>query len=182
VLYSSIVIDQSNILLLLLGGNVAEKSLDKGGVLLGDGLLVGLLCSALLASQDSAVVSGELGVRVKAKSESVVDQRVTSHGVHRCQLGLLSADLRLDLVRVQQTAEVGVGNQRAGQLVVNLAGRVLAVGSVDLVQLLEGRLGPHAETTDVTSGGELEEVETCNVDSLNSGEVSECLEQLGSLS
>jgi len=103
-------------------------------------------------------------------------------GVDGGKLGSLGAELGLDLVRVEETAKIGVGDQRAGKLVVNLAGGVLAVCSVDLVQLLEGRLGPDAETSNVTSGGELEEVKTCHVDSLNSGKVSEGLEQLRSLS
>lgn len=52
-----------------------------------------------------------------------------------------------------------------------LQGRVVAEGAEELVQVLERALGPDAETAELTTGGELEEVESGHVDNFNSGDV-----------
>lgn len=46
-------------------------------------------------------------------------------------------------------------------------------GSEDGVELFESVFSPNAESSDVSSGGKLEEVESGNVDGLNSGNVSQ---------
>lgn len=45
------------------------------------------------------------------------------------------------------------------------------MGSVNVIEFLEGSFGPDAESTDVSSRGELEEVESGDMDGLNSRNV-----------
>lgn len=66
-------------------------------------------------------------------------------------------------------------------MVALLQGRVVAEGAEELVQVLERALGPDAETAELTTGGELEEVESGHVDNFNSGDVSESLDKLSVL-
>jgi len=172
--------------LLLLGGSSGSKVSGEGlgevGVLLVCDLAASRLSCGLLVRGD--VLLGELGgsgVRVKAQSESVVDKRVSSVGVDSGKLGNLASEDSLDFLGVDESAKVGVGNKGSWELVVLLVGRLLVVCSVDLVEGSEGRGGPDAETSDVTSGGKLEEVQSVNVDALDSGKVSECSPQLLSL-
>ena len=61
----------------------------------------------------------------------------------------------------------------ATKLVVPLEGGSLLVGTEDLVEESESSLGPDDESTEVSSGSELEKVEGSDVASLDSGNVSE---------
>jgi len=90
-------------------------------------------------------------------------------------LGAGSLDDRLDLVRVDDAGNVGVLNLGLGKVVVDLGLRALRVGAVDLVELLKGGLGPDDEATEVTTRGELEEVQVLNRGSLNTRDVAEGL-------
>jgi hypothetical protein len=54
-----------------------------------------------------------------------------------------------------------------------LQGSRLVVSAVKLVQLGKCTLGPDAEATDVSSGGELKEVQTVNTDEFDTRNVSE---------
>jgi hypothetical protein len=54
---------------------------------------------------------------------------------------------------------------------VSLLGRLLGVGAVDDVELLEGVLGPDDEAAKVTTRGKLEEVQALNAAELNTGDV-----------
>ena len=47
----------------------------------------------------------------------------------------------------------------------------------DAVELVESSFSPDAESSDVSSGGELEEVESGNMDGFNSGDVSKSSDQ-----
>ena len=85
------------------------------------------------------------------------------------------ADNGLDLVAVDETSDIGVRDLRRGKDVVLLVGRRLVEGTEDLVEEAECTLGPDDETTEVTAGRELEEVEAANVDELDTGEVAERL-------
>jgi len=163
---------------------VGEEGLNKGLVLLGNGLQCGSLLgrqSHLVLANKRSVVSLELGVRVQLAHEALVLQRVSAVSVNLGLLCLLGSQDGLDFVGAEQSVEVGVGDQRAGELVVLLVGRLLLVSSVDAVELLEGVLGPDAESANVASRCKLEEVQTSDIDCLNSGHVSEGLEQLASL-
>jgi len=125
--------------LLLLGGSsgskVSSEGLGEGGVLLVGNLAASRLSCGLLVRDD--VLEGELGsssVRVEAQSESVVGKRVLSVGVDGGELVLLASKHSLDFFGVDESAEVGVGDKRSGELVVLLVGGLLLVCSVDLVE------------------------------------------------
>jgi hypothetical protein len=74
-----------------------------------------------------------------------------------------------------ESGDVGVRDLGGGEEVVLLEGSGLVKGTVNLVEETESSLGPDDESTEVTSGGELEEVESSDVDELDSGNVSESL-------
>jgi len=157
----------------LSGVQVGSEGLDEGSVSLGDLLLLGGVADRLLGESVLLVGALDLGVWVESQSELGVGQRVLSVGVDRGKLVVLQSQDALDLIRVNDSAEIGVGDKRSGELVVVLVGGLLGVCSVDLVEAGESILGPDAETTNVTSGGQLEEVELCDIDALDSWNVSE---------
>ena len=105
------------------------------------------------------------------------------------------ADDGLDLIRVDETGDVGVGDlrrreaddpdvsvmiyhaqQRFYSHVVLLEGGCLVEGTEDLIQEAERTLSPDDETAKVATGRELEKVEAADVDELNTGEVAERLD------
>ena len=77
------------------------------------------------------------------------------------------SDNGLDLVRVDESGDVGRGDLGLGK---DEAGLLL----VDRVEGGHGGLGPDDESTDVTTGSELKEVEGFNGTSLDSWNVLEC--------
>jgi len=128
--------------------------------------LVGILSSSLLVS--SLECSGSLSclsdVRVKLGSESEVSQSVLLDGSNGRRSGLLGSEGRLDFSRVDDSGNIGVGEERSGCV-------------VEFVQLSESISGPENESSDVSSGGELKEVEGFNVDEFNSGKISEGVDE-----
>jgi hypothetical protein len=60
-------------------------------------------------------------------------------------------------------------------LVALLLARLLAEGTKDLVEGLEGTLGPDDEAADVTTGGQLKQVQSANRGKLHTGDVAEGL-------
>lgn len=119
-------------------------------------------------------------VRVEAQHDLLVAQRVLLLDVGTLGNGttLGGAQDALDFGAVDQTGEIGVGNQVGGQEEVLLQLGGLGGGAVDVVEGLEGGGGPDDETTEVTTGGELEEVEGVDVASLAAGHVAEALNEL----
>lgn len=101
-------------------------------------------------------------------------------------------DNRLDFVAVDEASDVGVGDLGSGQTaqisasipyaslehlhVILLERRGLVEGTEDLVESSECALSPDNETAEVTTGSELEEVQSPNIDELNTGEVAESLD------
>jgi hypothetical protein len=81
------------------------------------------------------------------------------------------AQVALDLVGGHDAGEIGVGHEGARESEVGLLGRGLVVGAVDGVEPLEGVLGPDDEAAEVTTRGELEEVQALNAAELNAGDV-----------
>lgn len=86
-----------------------------------------------------------------------------------------SPDDLLDLLRLQQTRQVGTRHDGLGQVVVRLELRLLGPGAVQVVQLVEGRLGPDAEATDVTAGSQLLQVQLGDRNQVHAGDVAEGL-------
>ena len=93
-------------------------------------------------------------------------------GSERVGLGLVSGGLglggvedRLDLIGVDDTGEIGVGHGGGGD--------ALSGVSVDLVEGIEGGLGPDAESSHVSSRSELQEVQAVHAAELDTGKVAE---------
>lgn len=149
-----------------------------GGLLGGSGLSGGSLLASASVSDDlvaASDVSGLLldgaallggGVGVQVEESLVVGEGVLAVG--GLDDGLLGAKVGLNLGGVDDATEIGVGDGGAGQ---DEAG-LLLVGE-HVVEGSESLLGPDDEATDVTSGGELEEVEAVNVGDLYAGDVAE---------
>lgn len=113
-----------------------------------------------------------LGVWVESEHDAEILERILlDWGI----LGLssLGAEVGLDLGGVDDAAEVGVGDDRAGEDESLLEEGRLAEGAEDSVELLEGGLGPDDEATEMASRSELEEVEMVDADLLDSREIAE---------
>lgn len=155
-------VDLGDLLALLLdmgrlssGGLLASTSISDGGVTASN--VGGLLL-------DGAALEGS-GIGVQVEEGLVVDEGVLA--VNSASVGLLGAQVSLDLSGVDDATEISVGDGSAGE---DEARLLLAE---DVVEGGEGLLSPDDEATDVTSGGELEEVETVNVGDLEAGNVAE---------
>lgn len=147
----------------------------------GDRLLDGTLGLALGAEELLATES--LGVRVEAEENGLVAEGVLLLGEGPLLGGLASgAEDGLDLVRVDDAGNVRVGDLGNGEtspvsadlLSINKAhSRVTGLGGVDVVKLGDGRLSPDDEAADVTTGGELKQVQGVDTAGLNTGKVLE---------
>ena len=84
----------------------------------------------------------------------------------------LLSELGLHLVGVNDSGEVSDGHLWSSELESALDNGLLSVGSKDLVELLEGVLGEDNESSEVTTWGELEEIESGDIAGVNSWEVS----------
>lgn len=157
-------VDLGDLLVSLLG----VSRLSSGGLLAGAGVSNGLVATSNVDGLllDGAALEGS-GVGVQVEEGLVVDEGVLA--VNRALVGLLGAEMGLDLGGVDDAAQVGVGDGGTGDDETRLL-----LGE-DVVESGEGRLGPDEEATNVTSGGELEEVETVDVGDLEAGNVAESL-------
>lgn len=119
-------------------------------------------------------------VGVESEHDLLVAQRVLL--LHNCTLGaslaLRCAQHGLDFRGVDQTSNVCVGNSVGGQEEVLLKGGGSGGAAVDLIESLESSRGPDNEATQVTTGGELEEVESVDRGGLNTGDVAESADEL----
>lgn len=145
-------------MIILLG--VLAVLLDVGGADLGSVSLLLLLVGA------SHLVEG-----VESVHEGAVLQRVLLGDVLH-DGGLHLAELGLDLVGVDDSGEVSAVHHVSVEDVSTLFNVGSAVVSEDTVECLEGVLGPDDESAEVTTGGELKEVKSVNVDEVDTGEVS----------
>lgn len=84
----------------------------------------------------------------------------------------------LDFGAVDETGEVGLGDNVGRQEEVLLEGGGLSGGAVDLVEGLEASGGPDDETAEVTTGGQLQQVQGVDGGGLDTGDVAEALDQL----
>ena len=84
----------------------------------------------------------------------------------------------LDLIGVDDSGQVGVGQQRAVQLVALLLLSGFSVRTENVVQGLEGAGGPDDESAQLATRSELSEVQTVHVADLDSGNVAEGLGEL----
>lgn len=82
------------------------------------------------------------------------------------------SELALDLVGVDNSGEVGAVHHVSAELESTLLDTLLVVGSEDLVEGLEGVLGEDNESSEVTTWGELEQVESVDGASVDTWEVA----------
>lgn len=83
----------------------------------------------------------------------------------------------MNLVGVDDTGNVGVGNFTVRKSVALLLDSRLGVSSEDSVELLEGTFSPDDKTTNVTSWGQLKKVQSADMSNLNSWNVSKSLDE-----
>lgn len=88
-------------------------------------------------------------------------------------LALGGADDGLDLRGVDETSNIGLGDDGGWEEEVLLEGGWGGGGSVDGVQSLEGSGGPDNETSEMSTWGELEEVQGEDGGGLDTGDVAE---------
>ena len=144
----------------------------------------GTLLSALYLDVAQLLLGEGLGVRVEPEHDLLVLERVLLEdtGLSSLLLGGPAPDWSedtLDFARVDQAGEVGLGDDVGRQEVVLLPLAGLGGGSVYGVEGTEGRLGPDDEASEVTAGGELEEVQGRYGAGLNTGDVAESLHDVG---
>lgn len=141
--------------------NLEELLASRAGNRLLDGTL-----GLSLGSEELLSAEG-LGVRVESEEDSLVSERVLLLGEGPLLDGLTGgSDDRLDLVRVDETGDVGSRDLGGGEVEARLL-------LVDRVEGSNGRLGPDDESTNVTTRGELEEVEGLDGAGLDTGDVLE---------
>jgi len=93
--------------------------------------------------------------------------------VHLLVVGLLVHYSALDGVGHEHTTNIGVREDGAGEEVSRLDRGGLVSSSEDGVELVEGSLGPDDESANVTSRGEVEEVQLVNVGDTDTSQISE---------
>ncbi len=112
-----------------------------------------------------------LSVGVQFDQEAQIRERILLAN-SEASLSPGRAKVASNFIGRDDTRQIGIGKKRAGQVVVNLGLGRLGVGSVEGIKPGEGILGPDAEATKVTSGGELQKVETLHTCQLNTRNVS----------
>ena len=127
-----------------------------------------------LASLDSLLFGSAsgLGVRVESLHESLVLKRVLLALGGDVGVDALHAELGLDLVGVDDSGEVSAGHHVSAELESTLLHTSLSVGTEDVVEGLEGVLGEDNKSTEVTTWGELEEIQAGDVARIDTWHVS----------
>lgn len=140
------------------------------------GLAVGLALEvALLLAGSSS--DHRCGVRVQAEESSTVAQRVLLLRVWALRLRWASrSNDALDFVRVDDAGNISVGDLADWELEALLDEGNLVSSAEDRVELLESGLAEDDESTEVSSRGELEEVQAVDRGDLNTGQVAESLD------
>jgi len=169
----------------ILGGlvGILEVGLESVESFGSDGLgLLSGLGSLLLNGSSSLGMSvgislldnfGSLGSEwVKSVHHSLVLKWVLLGLVVHSDGRSLSSELRLNLIRVDDSGQVGASHNVSVHGISNLLNGVLVVGSEDGVQFLEGTGGEDDESSEVTTWGELEDVESSDVAGIDTWQVS----------
>lgn len=120
------------------------------------------------------------GVGVETEHDLLVAERVLLLDTLTLGAGVAlgGVENRLDFRQVDETGQVGVGDNVLGQEVVLLKSGGGGGGAVNLVEGLEGGGGPDDEAAEVPTGSELEEVEGVDGAGLNTGDVAESTDEL----
>lgn len=146
---------------LLLAASLGPLDLEGGSTssLAGDGGL-GLSLAELLGSRVDSLHSGLVGERVLLALGGLVS------------VDTLHAELALNLVGVDDSGEVSAGHDASAELEAALLGSSFTVGAENAVKLLEGVLGEDNESAEVTTRGELEQVESADGASVDTSDVA----------
>lgn len=146
------------------------RLVDNGQELLRSSLGLALI-NRLLAD---LVLDESCVVRVKAQHDLLVAQRVLLLDAGTLGQGstLRSAEDTLDFRAVNQTAEIGLRDNVGRQEEILLELGRLGGGAVDVVKSLESGRGPDNESSEVTTRGQLEEVQGVDRAGLNTGQVA----------
>jgi len=118
-----------------------------------------------------------LGIGVEPDEVAKVLEGIPLEGGGPLSL-FLGSEMRLDFLRVDQTIQIGVGESNSGKSESDLELRTLLVCSVDRVELLKSALSPDDKSSKMTSGSELEEVQSVNGAELDTGNVTEGSQEL----
>jgi len=81
----------------------------------------------------------------------------------------------LDFLRVDQTGQIGVGESNSRKTESNLEFGGRLVGSIQAVELLESGFGPDDEASEMSSGSELEKVQSMNIQEIDTRDVTKGL-------
>lgn len=130
-----------------------------------------LLTLSLPLELEQFLSSQGLGVRVESEQDGLVSQGVLLLGEGPL-LGRLTgrSDDGLDFIRVDDSGNVVGSDLGGGEIVTRL-------GGVDVVQGVHGTFGPNDESTHVSTGCQLQQVQVLDVAGLDTGDVSESLDQ-----
>jgi len=113
-----------------------------------------------------------LGSGVNSLHSSLVGKRVLLASGGDFEVLALNTELGLDLIGVDDSGEVGAGHHVSSELESALGDTSGSVGTEDVVELSEGVLGEDDESSEVTTGSELEEVQSRDAANVDTGEVS----------
>jgi hypothetical protein len=154
----------------------AVEDLSAGSLLLLDDLAILLdVGNSLFASLLLLLLLGgtsDLVEGIKSVHENAIGKRVLLGATLNSGRDLGSAELGLDLVGVDDSGEVSAVHDVAVEDIATLLDVGSAVVAEDSIECLEGIFGPDDEAAEVTTRGELEEVNSVHVDKVNTGEVS----------
>lgn len=119
-------------------------------------------------------------VGVQTQHDLLVLERVLLLHTGTLGLGLALGGVEdaLDFGAVDETGKVGLGDNVAGEEEVLLEGGGLGGGTVDLVEGLEAGGGPDNESAEVTTRGQLQQVQGVDGRGLDTDDVAETLDQL----
>lgn len=119
-------------------------------------------------------------VWVESEKNLLVEQRILllNTGTLSSGLALGSANDRLDFGGVDETADISLLHDVGRKEEVLLQGRRNGGASVDRIQSLESSRSPDDEATEVSTRGELQEVQGEDSAGLDTGDVAESLGQL----
>mmetsp|Transcript_18188 Transcript_18188/g.40140 ORF Transcript_18188/g.40140 Transcript_18188/m.40140 type:complete len:208 (+) Transcript_18188:351-974(+) len=104
--------------------------------------------------------------RVQLGHQSLVLQGVTAAASHHSTL-LGRVQHRLNLVRVDNAAQISVSHHRSGQVVALLQTSRLVIRTKQLGQLLERTLGPHHHAAQRAARGQLSDAHVVHTHALN---------------
>lgn len=121
--------------------------------------------------------SDNSGVGVKSVHEFSVFEGVFLLDFVSNEVGGFRSNDGLYFIGVDDSGEVGIFHGVSLELVTDFFLGVLSDGSEKSIQSLEGGLGPDAESSDLTTGGQLFERKSADIGDFDSGDVSEGLDE-----